>query len=169
MSRINSKVKHNTIKYSKKLLAIMDFLNYNKNKSPAIKRKVGAIVINKNGIIVDGHNYSCAQQSCENTNNETFNTVIHAEENAIMYALKNGLSLDDGEIYCTYSPCYTCSRLIIQSGITKLFFIDEHPKNFREPEIKDDTSTLDMLKHNGVDVYKIILDEEKNQHKIEKL
>ena len=46
--------------------------------------------------------------------------TIHAEVNAIAQAARWGISLDGGTLYCTYTPCYSCGKLIVQSGIKRV-------------------------------------------------
>jgi len=49
-------------------------------------------------------------------------TTVHAEANAIMQAAKNGVSLHGGELYTTASPCWGCFKLIVNSGIRRIYF-----------------------------------------------
>jgi dCMP deaminase len=46
--------------------------------------------------------------------------TIHAEQNAICQAAKNGISLKGGTLYCKMEPCRVCAMLIISVGITKV-------------------------------------------------
>ena len=48
--------------------------------------------------------------------------TIHAEANAIVQSARNGVGIDESEIYVTASPCYDCFKLIANSGIKKVFF-----------------------------------------------
>jgi dCMP deaminase len=48
--------------------------------------------------------------------------TIHAEANAIVQAARNGVAINNAEIYITASPCYTCFKMIANSGITKIYF-----------------------------------------------
>ncbi len=47
---------------------------------------------------------------------------MHAEENAILYAVKNGDKLEGATLYTTLSPCLACARLIFSAGIKHVFF-----------------------------------------------
>ena len=49
--------------------------------------------------------------------------TTHAEANAIVQAAKNGVSIDNSEIFVTASPCYNCFKLIANSRNKKLFTI----------------------------------------------
>ncbi len=47
--------------------------------------------------------------------------VVHAEANAIMH--KTCISLKGCRIYTTLFPCNECAKLIIQSGITEVYYL----------------------------------------------
>ncbi len=46
--------------------------------------------------------------------------TVHAEQNAICQAAKNGISLNGATVYCKMTPCRTCAMLIINCGITRV-------------------------------------------------
>jgi len=48
--------------------------------------------------------------------------TTHAEANAIVQAAKNGVRVDDAEIYVTASPCYNCFKLIANAGIKAIYY-----------------------------------------------
>ena len=48
--------------------------------------------------------------------------TVHAEANAIVQAAKNGARIDGAGIYVTASPCWSCYRLIANSGIVRVVF-----------------------------------------------
>ena len=49
-------------------------------------------------------------------------THINAEQNAICQAALYGTSLQGSTIYVTLSPCLTCAKLIINSGIGEVVY-----------------------------------------------
>lgn len=59
-----------------------------------------------------------SQQPCKN--------VVHAEANAIAFAARYGVGTDGAEIHCTRIPCMTCAGLIINAGITRVVWYEEH-------------------------------------------
>lgn len=72
---------------------------------------------------------------------------IHAELNAILYAARNGLSIEGATMYVTASPCPDCAKAISQSGIKKLVFCtmyDKNPDNWHK-----------IMSDVGVDVHQI--------------
>lgn len=48
--------------------------------------------------------------------------TVHAEANAIAFAARAGTSTEGSELYCTHSPCLGCAKLIINAGITAVYF-----------------------------------------------
>ena len=81
--------------------------------------------------------------------------TLHAEQNIITYCAKNGIPMKDTILYVTLSPCKTCSKLIIQSGIKKVIF----------KELYRDRSGVDFLIENGVEVF--MMDSEYNVKNVE--
>jgi dCMP deaminase len=94
------------------------------------RRKVGAIIVKDKMIISDGYNGTPSgfENKCEDENNLTFPFVLHAEANAITKVAKSNNSSHGATLYVTTSPCIECSKLIIQSGITRVVFCDKYHK-----------------------------------------
>lgn len=72
-------------------------------------------------------------------------TVSHAEERCIAQAAKAGVALDGATMIVTLSPCMMCSRLMVNSGIKELHYIDDWW----------DKKALEFLADNGVKVIKL--------------
>lgn len=47
--------------------------------------------------------------------------TVHAEQNAICQAAKQGTSIEGADLYCRMTPCRTCAMLIINCGIKRVF------------------------------------------------
>lgn len=54
---------------------------------------------------------------------------IHAELNSILYAARNGFSIDGATMYVTLSPCSDCAKAICQSGLKRIFYSKIYDKN----------------------------------------
>lgn len=97
------------------------------NLSKDRKRKVGAIILGPSfEIRSTGYNGfpKGVREDLEERHEtpEKFFWTSHAEENAIAQAAYSGVSLKGCTILVTeLFPCATCSRLIIQSGIVKVY------------------------------------------------
>lgn len=46
--------------------------------------------------------------------------TVHAEQNAICQAAKNGTSVDGGTLYCRMTPCPVCAKMIVNCGIKRV-------------------------------------------------
>lgn len=88
------------------------------------RRKVGAIIVKDSMIISDGFNGTPSgfENICEDESGSTKPYVLHAEANAITKVACSNNSSRDATLYVTASPCLECSKLIIQSGITRVVF-----------------------------------------------
>jgi cytidine deaminase len=67
-------------------------------------------------------------------NSELFDVLeyargMHAEMDAITSAARKGVAIQDATLYCTTLPCHECARLIIGSGMTRVYFIQPYEKS----------------------------------------
>lgn len=46
--------------------------------------------------------------------------TIHAEQNAVIRAVRNGISLRDSTLYCTMEPCLNCAMTAIGIGVYRV-------------------------------------------------
>ena len=108
------------------------------------RRKVGALIVKDKMIISDGYNGTPSgfENICEDENGVTKPYVLHAEANAITKVAKSGNSSAGATLYVTASPCMECSKLIIQSGITRVVYRDAY-------RLMDG---IELLKRAGIDV-----------------
>jgi len=90
--------------------------------------KVGAVVVKDNNILAFGFNGMPAgmDNKCKTKEGKTKPEVIHAEANAICKIAKSTGNCEGATIYCTHAPCTECSKLIIQSGITRVVYKYNH-------------------------------------------
>jgi dCMP deaminase len=54
---------------------------------------------------------------------------IHSEINAILFAAKNGVKINDTILYITISPCMNCAKAIITAGIKEVYYIEKYDRN----------------------------------------
>ncbi|MCK4662387.1 MAG: dCMP deaminase family protein [Bacteroidales bacterium] len=92
------------------------------------RKKVGALIVKEKMIISDGYNGTPAgfENICEEDNYVTKPYVLHAEANAITKVAKSNNSSENSTLYVTISPCIECAKLIIQSGIIRVVFIEKY-------------------------------------------
>lgn len=61
--------------------------------------------------------------------------TTHAEQNAICSAARFGVSLEGSTLYCKMTPCYTCAKSIINSGIKRVVCAQDYHASARSKEI----------------------------------
>ena len=73
----------------------------------------------------------CEDKGSIIVNDVTLPYAVTAEENAIMYCVREGLSTKNCVLFSTLSPTAQAARIIAQSGITKVFYKDKckNPKD----------------------------------------
>ena len=84
--------------------------------------------------------YECNNGVCNKRGAITKPEVLHAESNAIMKVAKSTMSCDGAELYTTTCPCFGCAKLIIQSGISKVYYTETYR----------DMSGVDLLRKAGI-------------------
>lgn len=47
---------------------------------------------------------------------------LHAEQNALLFAAKNGIATAGASLYVTVSPCVHCAKVIVSAGIKEVFY-----------------------------------------------
>ena len=115
------------------------------------RKQVGALIVKDRTIISDGYNGTPSgfENCCEDENNQTKWYVLHAEANAILKISRSTQSCEGATLYLTLSPCKECSKLIFQSGIKRVVYIQDY----------SDNEGLAFLKDAGVEILKISKEE----------
>jgi len=111
------------------------------------RKKVGAIIVKDKMIISDGYNGTPSgfENCCEDDNGLTKWYVLHAEANAILKVAKSTQSCENATLYITMSPCKECSKLIHQSGITRVVYMADYK----------DKEGIEFLEKAGVEIVQI--------------
>ena len=105
-------------------------------RSHCVRARVGAVLSKETRIISIGYNgppagtHNCdeewPEEGCPRDSKNSCSLALHAEENAILYAVKNGTQIAGSTLYTTLSPCIACARLILSSGIKHVYFRDSY-------------------------------------------
>jgi dCMP deaminase len=105
-------------------------------RSHCIKAQVGAVLTKDTRIISIGYNgppagtHNCdlefPQEGCPRDSKGSCSLALHAEQNAILYAAKNGAGVEGATIYVTLSPCISCARIIYSMKIKKVVFYNSY-------------------------------------------
>jgi len=104
-------------------------------------RKIGAVIVKNKRIVTTGYNGapsghpSCMERgeclrrkaNIPSGMQQEYCYAIHAEQNAIVQAARLGISIEGATIYCTHQPCAICSKLIVNSGIVRIVYMQPYP------------------------------------------
>ena len=117
----------------------MDIAHVVSTRGNCSRRKVAAIIVRDQRIVSTGYNGTprgitncfeggCSRCASDAPSGESLGECIcaHAEENAIVQAAYHGISVRDGTIYSTLSPCLMCTKMIINAGIKEVVFETEY-------------------------------------------
>ncbi len=110
------------------------------SRSNCVKRKVGAVIVRDRRIISTGYNgtprgtRNCNEGGCPRCNSFAQGGTrldeclcSHGEENALTQAAYHGVSVRGAALYSTFSPCLTCTKMIINAGIEEVVFSADYP------------------------------------------
>ena len=127
-------------------------------RSHCIKRKVGAVITKDTRVIATGYNgpaqgtHNCDEewptQGCPPSMRGGCSLALHAEQNAILFALKNKVDLRGSTLYLTLSPCLPCARIIFSAGVVKVVYQDSYA-HFKGLDVEEG---LDFLNKLGIEV-----------------
>lgn len=126
--------------------------------SKCVSKQVGAVIVKDGRILSTGYNGTPAGyiNCCEHWDNEYTSDhhdwsktyEIHAEMNALIWAARKGISIENATIYVTLEPCSECSKNLIAAGIKRIVFLREYEHTHSEVVSK-------FLRDNGVSIEKL--------------
>jgi len=122
-------------------------------RSTCLRRHVGAVAVFNKRILATGYNgvpqgiehceaTGCLREQLRVPSGERHELCrgLHAEQNVIIQAAVHGVSLKGSEIYCTTHPCSICAKMLINCGITHIFYAQGYP----------DEMSAEMLQQAGI-------------------
>lgn len=111
-------------KYKKLYSEIVKILaSFSKDK----RKQVGALLLKDNRIIATGYNgkpNNFPEKEYLINNHDI--SAVHAEMNCLCFAAKHGISIKDCEIFVSHFPCIQCTKLLYQSGIKKIYYVENY-------------------------------------------
>ena len=103
--------------------------------SHARRLQVGAVIVKDDTVISYGYNgmpsgwdNNCEDQITVEMDEKFVKTlktkpeVLHAESNAVSKLAKSSNSGLNADIFITHAPCIDCAKLILQSGIRRVYY-----------------------------------------------
>ncbi|MGM8364641.1 ComE operon protein 2 [Virgibacillus sp. W0181] len=124
-------------------------------RSTCTRLNVGAIIVRDNRIIASGYNGSvsdgthCIDHGCYMVDGHCVRTV-HAEANALLQCARFGVSTEKTDIYVTHYPCLQCCKMIIQSGVSNVFYAVDY---------RNHDYAIDLFKEAGIHTQKVELED----------
>ena len=127
-------------------------------RSHCVRAQVGAVLTKDTRIVSLGYNgppagtHNCdevwPQDGCPKDSKGSCSLALHAEQNAILYAAKNNVTIEGSTLYVTLSPCISCARVIYTTGIKKVFYLNSYAE-FKKMSVDEG---VEFLKKFGVEV-----------------
>lgn len=115
----------------------MDIAELVATRATCTRRRVGAVLVKDKRILCSGYNGAptgiphcdvtgCLRKQLGVPSGEKHELCrgVHAEQNAIIQAACHGISVKGSTLYCTHQPCSICAKMIINAGITRVYFGD---------------------------------------------
>ena len=122
--------------------------------SKCVSKQVGAVIIKDYRIISMGYNgtpskfHNCNEifdkNNFEREKHHEWSNIyeLHAEMNTVLFAARTGISIEGCTMYVTLRPCDQCLKNLIQSGIKKIYYLDEYDKVAKNNELLETTELI---------------------------
>ncbi|CAM3419765.1 dCMP deaminase family protein [Aquirufa ecclesiirivi] len=127
-------------------------------RSHCTRAQVGCVLTKETRIISIGYNgppagtHNCDDEfgevGCPRDSKGSCSLALHAEQNAILYASKNGADVEGSTIYVTLSPCISCARIIYSMKIKRVIYLNSYAAYKGLPSDEG----VDFLRKFGVEV-----------------
>lgn len=109
-------------------------------RSSCLRRSVGAVLVKDKRILATGYNGApagmahCEEAGClrdqlhiPSGERHELCRGLHAEQNAIIQAARQGTEIKDSTLYCTTAPCSLCAKMLINAGVTRIVYEGSYP------------------------------------------
>ena len=132
-------------------------------RSSCLRRSVGAVLVKDKRILATGYNGApagmahCEEAGClrdqlhiPSGERHELCRGLHAEQNAIIQAARQGTEIKDSTLYCTTAPCSLCAKMLINAGVTRIVYEGSYP----------DERAMAFFAEAGVKVEHFVLEED---------
>jgi dCMP deaminase len=138
----------------------MDIAHLVAKRSTCRRRAVGALLVKDKRILTTGYNgapsglkhcldIGCLREELNIASGERHELCrgIHAEQNAIIQAALHGVSIKDATLFCTNQPCLICAKMLINAGITKVYYHSGYADPMSIEMFKE--ANVELIKYRG--------------------
>jgi len=138
-------------------------------RSSCLRRKVGAVLVKNKNVIATGYNgapkgiqhceyesggkYECLRNHYEVPSGQRQEICrgLHAEQNALIQAATYGVSTENSVMFCTLTPCIVCAKMMINAGISKIYFSKGYPEGLGLIMLEEAGIELEHIKFYRID------------------
>lgn len=132
-------------------------------RSTCLRHQVGALAVRDKRILTTGYNGApsntkdCLELGClrdemniPSGERHEICRAIHAEQNVVIQAALHGVNLEGCTIYCTYSPCILCAKMLVNARISRHIYCLDYPDSSFKNLYKEVGITFQKIKPEGV-------------------
>ena len=129
-------------------------------RSTCLRRMVGALIVKDKRILTTGYNgapsgirhcieIGCLRETMKVASGQRHELCrgIHAEQNAIIQAAYHGVSIRNATLYCTNLPCSICTKMIINAGIGRIYYLEGYADELSEAMLAEAEIEVIQLKN----------------------
>ena len=140
-------------------------------RSTCLRRRVGAVAVKDKRILATGYNgapskvahcldIGCLREQLGVPSGQRHEICrgLHAEQNVIIQAAVHGISLAGAEVYCTHQPCLICSKMLINCGITKIWYASGYPDELAMQMLNDACPNDQVIKLKALEAMQKVAD-----------
>jgi dCMP deaminase len=124
-------------------------------RSTCRRHHIGAVAVKDKHILATGYNGApagfkdCLELGClrdelgiPSGTRQEMCRGIHAEQNVIVQASLNGVSLEGSTIYATHTPCNQCAKMLVNAKIKRYVSFGKY----------DDNSFKELFREAGIEI-----------------
>ncbi len=131
-------------------------------RSTCLRRRVGAILVLEKRILATGYNgapeglqhcldIGCLRERLKIPSGQRHELcrALHAEQNVLIQAARYGIPVAGAELYCTNLPCIICTKMLINAGVTTIYYSEGYA----------DEMSMEMLEEAGMKLVQVDMPE----------
>lgn len=131
-------------------------------RTTCLRRRVGCVIVKGKQIVSAGYNgapqgmphcldIGCAREGVPSGERSELCRGAHAEQNAINFAARYGISIEGAAVYTTHLPCSWCAKSIVNAGIKRVVYLHDYP----DPASKNILGLLELKQLEDFDFIRI--------------